>query len=138
MRFTISSVVLAATLAVQSFASPLEKRVTVRSGTIAAPTDGSSVSSGESVPFQFEASNWCEAGYSPFSVYILDSKPTAASLNSTQGFTEYLWYYGSYLVANCEFRITFAGTAMILMVRFSRSPTHGNTSPSSVDCAKPW
>lgn len=101
MRFNILSSFVAVAFASQASANPLERRVTVQSfSTITSPTDGTSVVGGQSFPFQFALSNWCETGYSPFSVYVLDSKPTAASLNATQGFDDYLAFLGTYLVDN--------------------------------------
>jgi len=100
MLFTGLSTVLVALLASSSTASPLEKRITVHSGTIASPADGTLVSAGGTYPFQFDMSNWCEAGYTPYDVYILASEPTADSMNATEGFNNYLYHYGTYTVDN--------------------------------------
>ena len=66
------------------------------------PTAGSAISGGSVFPFEYVVSNFCEAGYTPFNIYLLagPNPPTASSLNSTQGFSEYLAYYGQWLQAN--------------------------------------
>ncbi|GJE89193.1 hypothetical protein PsYK624_052880 [Phanerochaete sordida] len=100
MIFTAIFTALVAFLASSAAATPLEKRVTVRDGTIASPTDGTVVSPGNSYAFQYNLINWCQAGYTSFDVYLLDNEPTAASMNTTQGFTDYVYYYGRYTVDN--------------------------------------
>jgi hypothetical protein len=118
MRFDKISAFIATAFAAHSLASPLEKRATVQSySTLASPADGTPMAAGQTFPFNFELSNWCETGYSPFSVYILDSKPTASSMNATQGFTNYLHFYGTYLVDN------FPRTSYCLSIRYMRPPT---------------
>lgn len=100
MRFIASSLFLTAFFSTLSLASPFEKRASVSEGAIIAPADGTVVSAGGSYPFDYPVNNWCEAGYTPFDVYILENEPSPSDLNATQGFTDYLYYYDTYLVDN--------------------------------------
>ena len=107
MRFTQTFSLLAAALAVPSFASPAKRQglVIIESpGSITAPADGTSVTAGQ--PFTLGIAEpvpeWthCHPGYTPVSIYLLATQPTTSSLNSTQGFSDYLYYFGEYLVNN--------------------------------------
>ena len=71
-------------------------------GSIVTPTDGTTVGSGDSFGFSVGVPEWnhCHPGYTPVDVYILSADPTTASLNSTYEFSDYLYYYGEYLVNN--------------------------------------
>lgn len=137
MRFSQLATAVAVIFASQAVASPLEKRVTVQSySTITSPVDGTPMAAGETFPFNFALSNWCETGYSPFSVYVLDSKPTASSLNATQGFTSYLYFFGTYLVDNFPRAwLATCSLLLILTVCFHASeglPQMGTPPPTSL------
>jgi len=101
-----------------SAASPtiLPRQVTGNHGTIVSPVSETTVSSGESFPFSYADSNWCEDGYTPLTVWLTDYAPTTANLNSTGQFPdgEYFYYFGEYLQGN-----------------FGLPPLSGSTPPPS-------
>ena len=71
---------------------------------ITEPAAGSTIIGGDSFPFSYTVSDFCHNGYSPYSVWVVPgpTPPTAASLNSTQGFSDgdFLASFGSYLAPN--------------------------------------
>ncbi|KAF7333414.1 hypothetical protein MVEN_02357200 [Mycena venus] len=71
-----------------------------RSGGITQPADGTSVSTGDSIPFQYNDGNWCHEGYTPITIWLSESAPTG--LNATGQLPEgtYIDYFGEYLNAN--------------------------------------
>ena len=82
-----------------------DKPVTILSpGSIQAPTDGTKVIAGERFPLKLAVPvpeyNHCHPLYTPVNIYVLADKPTTSSLNSTHQFTDYLYYYGEYVVTN--------------------------------------
>ncbi|KAJ6549471.1 hypothetical protein B0H10DRAFT_1713642, partial [Mycena sp. CBHHK59/15] len=82
-------------------AAPNQPRViSANHGTITAPTSGATVTSGASVSFTYQDSNWCEGGYSPITVWLTDYAPTTDTLNSTGQFTDATYYFGAYLIGN--------------------------------------
>ncbi|GJE97993.1 hypothetical protein PsYK624_142150 [Phanerochaete sordida] len=107
MRFTSGLVLLVSALSVAALA-PRAKRQTTPpsagddSGVIISPSDGTSVTAGD--PFDFSVQNSpryssiCHAPWTPVHVYLLAAKPTTADLNSTFGFSEYLYYFGDYIL----------------------------------------
>ncbi|KAJ7102738.1 hypothetical protein C8R44DRAFT_887483 [Mycena epipterygia] len=64
------------------------------------PATGTSISSGESIPFNYVDSNWCHEGYTPITVWLSTSAPTG--VNATGGLPSgtYIEYFGKYLIAN--------------------------------------
>ena len=69
-------------------------------GVIIAPADGTIIQSGSSYDFDFEAANYCEDGYVVFTVYLLaDLQPTFSDLNEEGQFTDYLFNYGNFTIA---------------------------------------
>lgn len=71
-------------------------------GSITSPADDSSFVAGDSFPLGIAVPEWshCHPGYTQVSIYLLATQPTTSSLNSTQGFSNYLDYFGEYLVNN--------------------------------------
>ncbi|ESK89951.1 hypothetical protein Moror_749 [Moniliophthora roreri MCA 2997] len=71
-------------------------------GTIISPSADSLVSSGGTFDFNYRQSNWCNAGYSPITVWLTDYEPVAANLTTTGVFPEgaYTFFFGSFLEPN--------------------------------------
>lgn len=97
---------LFATLA---FALTLPKRQTTIiqspfSGTIAAPAANDVIVPGTNFTFEYHNSNWCESGYSPFTVYLTSgSAPPPfdnVTVNGTLAEGTYVLDMGKYLIAN--------------------------------------
>ncbi|KAL0569433.1 hypothetical protein V5O48_012537 [Marasmius crinis-equi] len=78
------------------------RQITNNHGSIQSPASGSLVSSGSSFDFKYNQADWCHDGYSPFTVWLTDSAPSAANVNSTGGFSEgtYTYFFGQFLAAN--------------------------------------
>ncbi|KAJ7929756.1 hypothetical protein B0H13DRAFT_2180992 [Mycena leptocephala] len=74
--------------------------VVKRAGSITAPASGTSIATGDSIPFNYIDSNWCHEGYTPITVWLSDSAPTG--LNATGELPEgtYIDYFGEYLIPN--------------------------------------
>ncbi len=89
-------------LAAHAYANPVQigHRDTVFPTTIAAPTAGTTISPGDSFNFSYTPADYCFEAYSPLTVWLLASSPTATDLNSTMGFSEYLFYFGQYTAAD--------------------------------------
>lgn len=69
-------------------------------GTIVAPAPGTSIVSGTDYDFSFGAANYCEDGYLTFTVYLLaDLDPQFSDLNAEGQFTDYLFNYGNFTIA---------------------------------------
>ncbi|KAJ7163881.1 hypothetical protein C8R43DRAFT_989059 [Mycena crocata] len=99
MRFSTS--LLLPLFTAFAVASPLSPRViTAHHGTISQPTKGFVAASGAAVPFSYGDSNWCQGGYTPITVWLLDSEPTTTNLNATGQFPDATYYFGSYLMGN--------------------------------------
>ncbi|KAJ7450042.1 hypothetical protein B0H11DRAFT_2078207 [Mycena galericulata] len=72
---------------------------TKRAGTITEPASGASISTGASIPFNYDDLNWCHEGYTPITIWLTASEPTG--LNATGGLEgSYIDYYGQYFIAN--------------------------------------
>ncbi|OCH92350.1 hypothetical protein OBBRIDRAFT_833477 [Obba rivulosa] len=109
MRFS-TTVQAALTLAALAFgtvqaAIPIAKRQMESghgTGTLTEPADGTTISSGATYDFEYHNGNGCESGYSPITVWILDTAPVFADLNTTGEFSpgNYLFSYGEYLIPN--------------------------------------
>ncbi|GJE89199.1 hypothetical protein PsYK624_052940 [Phanerochaete sordida] len=100
------SLIIAAS-AIHALASPAKRQginIVDSPGAISAPADGTVVTADQTFPFGLSAPIperiHCYGAYTNVNVYLLDSKPTTSSLNSTQGFTNYLFYFGNYIVDN--------------------------------------
>ncbi|THG97387.1 hypothetical protein EW026_g4605 [Hermanssonia centrifuga] len=101
MRFLQSSTIIPALFASYAFAGPLEKRLTVTDiDTIVVPADGSSITPGTPFTFQYQVDNWCEAGYTPLSVWLVANEPTGSDVNSTAQISDSLYYFGNWLILN--------------------------------------
>ncbi|KAJ7036850.1 hypothetical protein C8F04DRAFT_1094584 [Mycena alexandri] len=99
MRFSTS--LLVPCFAALALAVPNVPRViSSNHGTIVEPTSGVVATTEGSLPFSYKDSNWCEAGYSPISVWLLDYAPTTANLNATGQFTDAAYYFGAFLIGN--------------------------------------
>ncbi|KAF8207023.1 hypothetical protein K438DRAFT_1962660 [Mycena galopus ATCC 62051] len=97
MRF---SVVLAPLFAAFAAAANLPRTISTNHGTLTAPATGTVVTSGQSFSFNYEDSNWCEGGYTPITVWLLDYAPTTANLNATGQFSDATFYFGKYFIGN--------------------------------------
>ncbi|KAJ7457352.1 hypothetical protein FB451DRAFT_1098067 [Mycena latifolia] len=93
MRFLLSSVAALAGFSVVAGA-PNAKRSSD------APSAGTSITSGESIPFNYVDSNWCHEGYTPITMWLSEAAPTG--LNATGDLPDgtYIEYFGRYLIAN--------------------------------------
>ncbi|KIP03514.1 hypothetical protein PHLGIDRAFT_130097 [Phlebiopsis gigantea 11061_1 CR5-6] len=97
-----------ASLAVAVLAAPatVERRVepiTILSpGSIQAPADGTELTAGDSFPLGIAVPEYshCAPLYTTVEIYILADKPTTSSLNSTYQFSDYLYYFGSWVTTN--------------------------------------
>lgn len=95
MRFLFTALTALAGLAVVT-AAPNVKRA----GSITEPAAGTSISTGDSIPFNYIDLNWCHEGYTPITIWLSDSAPTG--LNATGDLPEgtFIKYYGQFLIAN--------------------------------------
>lgn len=111
MYFTLFIALAAAIFAAPAFSSPSKRQgppgglpiVTLESpGSITAPSDGTVIGAGQPFIFSVAVPEWnhCHPGYTPVNTYLLDHKPTTSDLNSTYGFSDYLYFFGDYLVNN--------------------------------------
>ncbi|KAJ6483830.1 hypothetical protein C8R47DRAFT_1281381 [Mycena vitilis] len=98
MRF--SSLLTATLFAAFASAANVPRVISSAHGTITQPTSGLVATSGSAIPFSYKDSNWCEGGYSPITVWLLDYAPTTANLNSTGQFPDAVDCFGSFLVNN--------------------------------------
>ncbi len=78
----------------------IQRRVTVFETSIAAATTGTTISPGDSFPFSYTPADSCHEAYSGYTVWLLATSPTAADLNSTMAFSQYLYYFGGFTVAD--------------------------------------
>lgn len=129
--------------AVGALASPAKRQgggtpVTILSpGSIVTPTDGITEAAEDSFPFSVAVPefNHCHPGYTPVDVYLLETQPTVDSLNSTHQFTDYLYFFGTYLVNNFpgKYRNREANRIYSLRVRYTGElPNMGTPPPSSL------
>ncbi|KAI1790473.1 hypothetical protein LXA43DRAFT_890939 [Ganoderma leucocontextum] len=106
--FTTTTVIsLFATLA---FALTFPKRQTTTiwqspfSGTIVAPAANDVIVPGANFTFEYDNSNWCESGFSPFTVYLTDGAVPPAfenvTVNGTLAEGAYILGMGKYVIAN--------------------------------------
>ncbi|KAJ7183276.1 hypothetical protein C8R46DRAFT_1066451 [Mycena filopes] len=95
-----STSLLVSLFATCALAINVPRVITTHHGTIVQPTSGLVATSGAPVPFSYADSNWCEGGYTPITVWLLDYAPTTANLNATGQFTDAVFYYGSFLIGN--------------------------------------
>ncbi|KAJ7760643.1 hypothetical protein DFH07DRAFT_771726 [Mycena maculata] len=97
-----STSLLAPLFAVLAAASPLNlpRVISPNHGTIVEPTSGTVVASDTAFPFTYQDSNWCEGGYTPITVWLLDYAPTTDNLNATGQFLDATYYFGAYLIGN--------------------------------------
>ncbi|KAJ7746286.1 hypothetical protein B0H16DRAFT_1556894 [Mycena metata] len=98
MRFSTS--LLVPVFAALALAAPNVRTISQNHGTIVEPTSGLVPTTDGSLPFSYQDSNWCEGGYTPISVWLLDYAPTTANLNATGQFTNADYFFGSFLIAN--------------------------------------
>ena len=108
MHFT-TVFTLAAALAGSALATPAAKRQIAdlkfdSPAAISAPPNDTAVAQGSSFPFGLTFPvphvGSCAGGFSPVDVYILASEPDFTSLNDSFQFSDYLFYYGQYIVGD--------------------------------------
>ncbi|KAJ7215700.1 hypothetical protein B0H12DRAFT_354417 [Mycena haematopus] len=98
MRFSVA--LLTPLFAAFAAAANLPRVISPNHGTLTAPTTGTVVTSGATFPFNYQDSNWCEGGYTPITVWLLDYAPTTANLNATGQFSDAAFYFGPFLIGN--------------------------------------
>ncbi|PSR82961.1 hypothetical protein PHLCEN_2v5931 [Hermanssonia centrifuga] len=90
-----STSLLALLAALPALANPvqpeLERRALVLTSSIAVPKTGTTISPGDSFTFSYIPIDSCFEAYSAFTVWLLATSPTSADLNSTMGFSQYLY-----------------------------------------------
>ncbi|KAJ6553585.1 hypothetical protein DFH09DRAFT_1166947 [Mycena vulgaris] len=94
------TLLLAPLLAAFAAAANLPRVITSHHGTITQPTSGLVAGSGASIPFSYQDSNWCQGGYTPITVWLLDFAPTTDNLNATGQFPDAAYYFGTYFIGN--------------------------------------
>ncbi|KAJ7082870.1 hypothetical protein B0H15DRAFT_851797 [Mycena belliarum] len=103
-RKSLGAILLTPLFAAFAAAANLPRVTTSNHGTITQPPAQTHVSSGASIPFSYQDSNWCEGGYSPISVWLLasSSAPTTANLNASGKLPESdaTYYLGAFTVPN--------------------------------------
>lgn len=92
-------VISVSSLVTAAFSSPLQDRAT-RLTSIVSPAPNTVINPRESFSFQYSLVNWCEAGYTPLSLWLLQDQPTSASLNSSEEYIDYIYYFGTWLFNN--------------------------------------
>lgn len=103
MQFSHLFALLATTLVDGAVATTLERRSTIVScglSNLAQPTSGTLVHPGDVIPFHFVASNWCNAGYTPVSAWLLTSPAEGSDINGSGQFDNALFHFGDYLQRN--------------------------------------
>ncbi|KAJ7641773.1 hypothetical protein FB45DRAFT_1054202 [Roridomyces roridus] len=90
MRFFLASALIALASAAPS----------KRSGSIIEPASGTTVSSGTSIQYSYVDQNWCEEGYTPITIWLSESAPTAVNSTGQLSPGTYIEYYGQYLINN--------------------------------------
>ena len=109
---------------------PILPLVVLSPGSITAPTKGTHVNSGETFPLGIAdpVPEWyhCHPGFTSVDIYLLEDKPATTSVDSTQQFSNYLHYYGHYLVNNIpgEFALYASSKIAELSVRPSQEVVH--------------
>ncbi|KAK7030406.1 hypothetical protein VNI00_014150 [Paramarasmius palmivorus] len=99
--FTHLNALLSA-LAVAAAPNQARQAVSGQHGTIVSPTADSSISPGEDFSFDYRQRNWCNAGYSPITVWLTDYEPTTTDLDSNGRFPEghYTYFFGNFVKPN--------------------------------------
>lgn len=71
-------------------------------GSVAAPSSNDDIAPGATFDFNFESVNYCESGYEPITVYLLEQPPSSDDLTSDGTFAEgsYLYEFGEWLIPN--------------------------------------
>ncbi|KAI0638935.1 hypothetical protein C8Q77DRAFT_1213661 [Trametes polyzona] len=106
MRFSTSTFLAAlAVLAplTSAVSVPTKRQIVVPAhGTTVNPAEGSTITPGASFAFKYENIDFCESGYSPISVYLSTSPPTAADVTSGGELSEgsFVYRFGDFLIAN--------------------------------------
>ena len=67
---------------------------------ISSPSAGALITGGVSIPFSYQDGNWCQDGYSPISVWLLNVPPTTANMNSMGQFPDAYYYFGAFVIGN--------------------------------------
>ncbi|KAI0802983.1 hypothetical protein BC629DRAFT_1591089 [Irpex lacteus] len=67
---------------------------------IIAPADGTPIQPGQTFSFQYSLNNWCEAGYTPLSLYLTQSPPTLADVDGSGKLETSIFHFGDFLYPN--------------------------------------
>ncbi|KAJ7187302.1 hypothetical protein C8R46DRAFT_287742 [Mycena filopes] len=97
MRLQLTSIVALVGLAAAA-AAPVTPRG--GAGSITAPADGTSITTGASFPFSYADSNSCHEGYTPITVWLTDAQPTGLDGNGDLPAGSFIEEFGSYLIGN--------------------------------------
>ncbi|CCM05548.1 uncharacterized protein FIBRA_07775 [Fibroporia radiculosa] len=82
---------------------PTKRQYVVPShGSIVAPSGNASIVPGAIFDFDFDSINYCESGYEPITVWLLEQEPTDADVTSDGVFPNgtYLYNFGEWLIPN--------------------------------------
>ncbi|KAI0344034.1 hypothetical protein BDW22DRAFT_1427684 [Trametopsis cervina] len=99
MHFLAALSAIVPSILLVSGSPALQKRARLLSS-IVAPSAGSVINPGETFSFQYSLNNWCEGGYTPISLWLLQDAVTSSSLNSSEQFDQYIYHFGDYLYPN--------------------------------------
>ncbi|KAI0085700.1 hypothetical protein BDY19DRAFT_996598 [Irpex rosettiformis] len=96
--FAALTVVLPAIISV--IASPtLQERDRVLTS-IVAPADATVIQPGQPFSFQYSLNNWCEAGYTPISLYLTQDPPTLSDVDGSGKLDQSIFHFGDFLYNN--------------------------------------
>ncbi|KAJ7040601.1 hypothetical protein C8F04DRAFT_1253920 [Mycena alexandri] len=71
-----------------------------RAGPITEPVAGTSITTGTSIPFNYNDLNECHEGYTPITVWLSDSVPTGLDGNGNLPAGTFIEEFGSFLIGN--------------------------------------
>ena len=74
-------------------------------GTITAPNSGSTMVSGDTFTFNYQARNWCQQDYTQFKVSLVSYQPTFDNVTDPDGTLQSVMHeFGTFTIANfpCE------------------------------------
>lgn len=103
IMFTSVFTFLPLALSVAASVLPQPRTIVSTHGRIEAPTTKAKVSVNTSIGIKYVPGDWCHTGYSPITVWVTDSEPTASSIDADTGVFkdgEFKAFIGSYTVPN--------------------------------------
>ena len=111
-------------------------------GCILSPTDGTDITAGDSFPLEIAVPEYshCAPLYTSVWIYLLEDKPTTSSLNSTDGFSDYLYYFGEWVRTNIPGKDCDNARRVVPIIAFTHrsvSAAEWLSSPVEPDRARP-